>query len=367
MKLHENQMRLIRHLIRFQIMRYEDCLMVLDTGNTGDMVALSYQFRPLTKHKYLGKNNEGIVTVLKKGRELFPGLHPLFYVPGRSKDKDRILQVSRMCAVMELNGIPVTDEIPEDDAPHFIPSACWRKIADGILSTTRFMGILLAYGRKYAVYDIGDGTMEWQMKAEVSLFSRKYNSYETRADGMILICDDDKRDAIAERIIRHTMWHRRRLLKAHYTETNKPVAYSHSSIMVRPQYEHVYLTTYSTLSQSLERIYDEPDRIQYYAEKWKEQNDPQLGDVENYPHRYFLNPAYDLLKLVYFFNAVTENDKYEKTYKNASYHVFYHIVMYREDIGILNMYPDLMKLEGVTVHEFSTRENCGEAQQAAGR
>ncbi len=154
------------------------------------------------------------------------------------------MQISRMCALMERNGVPVTDEIPEDDEPHFIPSACWRKLAPGITSTTRFMGVLLAYGRKYAVYDIGNGSMEWQMKAEVSLFSRKYNSYETRADGMILICDDGKREAIAERIIRHTMWHRRRLLKTQYTETNKPVAYSHSSIMVRPQYEHVYLTTY---------------------------------------------------------------------------------------------------------------------------
>lgn len=192
------------------------------------------------------------------------------------------------------------------------------------------------------------------MKAEVSLFSRKYNSYETRADGMILICNDGERDAIAERIIRHTMWHRRRLLDPQYTETNKPVAYSHSAIMVRPQYEHVYLTTYTTLSQSLERIYDEPEIIQYYADKWKEQSDPLLGDVEDYPQRYFLNPAYDILKLVYFFNAVIENDKYEKTHPDTSYHVFYHIVMYREDQAILNMYPKIMALEGVSVHAFST-------------
>ncbi len=354
MKLHENQLRLIRHLIRFKIMRYEDCLQVLDTEGAGDSVALSYQFRPLTKHKYLGKNDDGIVTVLKKGRELFPELGPLFYVPGRSKDKGRILQISRMCALMERNGVPVTDEIPDEDDPHFIPSACWRKLAPGITSTTRFMGVLLAYGRKYAVYDIGDGTMEWQMKAEVSLFSRKYNSYETRADGMIFICQDGMREKIAERIVRHTMWNRRRLLKDHYTETNKPVAYSHSAIMVRPQYEHVYLTTYSTLSQSLRQIYNEPRLIQYYAEKWSEQQDPKLGDVEDYPQRYFLNPAYDILKLVYFFNAVIENDKYEKTYTNISYHVFYHIVMYKEDLEILNMYPKIMALEGVTIHEFRT-------------
>ena len=50
MKLHENQLDLILHLIRLNIMTYEDCLKFLDTENTGDLIAMSYVFRPLTKN-----------------------------------------------------------------------------------------------------------------------------------------------------------------------------------------------------------------------------------------------------------------------------------------------------------------------------
>ena len=54
--LKDNQEVLIRHLIRFHILDYESCLQVLDTENTGDKVAMSYVFRPLTKrHLFLGR------------------------------------------------------------------------------------------------------------------------------------------------------------------------------------------------------------------------------------------------------------------------------------------------------------------------
>ena len=58
MKLHQNQLDLILHLIRFNIMSYEDCLKFLDTEHTGDLVAMSYIFRPLTKNKYVAKNKD---------------------------------------------------------------------------------------------------------------------------------------------------------------------------------------------------------------------------------------------------------------------------------------------------------------------
>ena len=61
MKLHDNQLRLIRHLIRFNTLDYPSCLKVLDTENTGDRVALSYAFRPLTKNDYISKNKKGVV------------------------------------------------------------------------------------------------------------------------------------------------------------------------------------------------------------------------------------------------------------------------------------------------------------------
>ncbi len=53
MKLHENQLNLIRHLIRFPVTDYSDCLEILGGTEGGDRVKLSYAFRPLTKNGYL--------------------------------------------------------------------------------------------------------------------------------------------------------------------------------------------------------------------------------------------------------------------------------------------------------------------------
>lgn len=62
-----------------------------------------------------------------------------------------------MAVLMEEHGILAVAEVPESRQPVFIPSACWRNIAPGILSTTRFTGMVLAGKEKLAVYDIGDG------------------------------------------------------------------------------------------------------------------------------------------------------------------------------------------------------------------
>ena len=122
------------------------------------------------------------------------------------------MQVSKVCMWMKKDGVPVSGKRLDTEEPYFIPSARWRDIAKGILSTTRFAGMLIAYDKKYAVYDIGDGTMEWQLRAESSLFYYRYGSFETKADGMIMICDDGKRNEIAMQIIRQTMWARKALL-----------------------------------------------------------------------------------------------------------------------------------------------------------
>lgn len=127
----------------------------------------AFSFRPLTKNGY---RRDGIVTVLQKGRELFPEKRPLISVATHGQGRNRVLQVSRVCMWMEKCGIPIRDRLPDTEEPAFIPSACWRKIARGILSTTRFAGVLAAHGKLYAVYDIGDGTMDWQLRAESSLF-----------------------------------------------------------------------------------------------------------------------------------------------------------------------------------------------------
>ena len=340
--LHACQVTLLRHLARFHILDYESCLKVLDTENNGDMVKMSYLFRPLTKNDYITKNKDGIVGILQKGKVYAAIKGPLITLGGSGQSRQRILQVSRMAALLEKHSVNITGEVPESESPHFIPSACWREIAPGILSTTRFLGMLLAYGKKYAIYDIGDGSMEWQVRAESSLFYTRYGSYETKADGMILVCDNDKREQIAENIIRQTMWNRKSLLDNHYSERNKPVRFSRSPIKLRTQYEHVYLTTPARLGNDLKEIYQEEQAITHTVKQGTRLRDPKLGDIEKWPERFFINPAYDLLKLVYFFSAVkTANELALKSDIGAP-GIHYTIIMRKGDLPIIKMYQDVL-------------------------
>ena len=130
---------------------------------------------------------------------MFPNIKPLISAGGGEQSIQRVMEVSRMAVLMEEHGILAVAEVPESRQPVFIPSACWRNIAPGILSTTRFTGMVLAGKEKLAVYDIGDGSMEWQVRAEGSLFYTKYGSYETKATGMILICEDGKRNTTVKK------------------------------------------------------------------------------------------------------------------------------------------------------------------------
>ncbi len=358
MKLHDNQLNLILHLIRLNIMTYEDCLKFLDTENTGDMIAMSYVFRPLTKNGYVAKSKDGIVTVLQKGRNLFPEESPLISVASRGKSRLRVLHVSRVCMWMEKNGVPISGELMDTEEPYFIPSARWRDIAKGILSTTRFAGVLLAYEKRYAVYDIGDGTMDWQLRAESSLFYYKYGSFNTKADGMILICEDGRKHEIARQIIRQTMWARKTLLKDQYAETDKPVKYSKSPIKLRTQYEHVYLTTPSLLPISLERIYDEEHYIVNGVRGAHRLSERKLGDVEVYPKRYYLNPAFDILKLVHFFSEVKDDlDNLPDGYVSP---IEYFMVVYPEDLEVARMYPDVNEAKGVNIRVYRPAQGSGE-------
>lgn len=223
MKLHDNQLQLIQHLARFNLLDYANCLKMLDVDGTGDRTALSYVFRPLTKNKYLSKRKDGSVSILSKGRALFPNVKPLIAAGGGAGEIRRVIEVSRMAALMEKNGIPAVGNIPASLESCFIPSACWRSIASSILSTTRFTGMLVAGKHRLAVYNIGDGAMEWQVRAEGSLFYTKYGSYETKATGMLLVCHRNARIKAARNIIRQTMWNRRSCFKkAAWSVTNPP-------------------------------------------------------------------------------------------------------------------------------------------------
>jgi len=337
---------------------YLDCLEILGGTEGGDRVKLSYTFRPLTKNGYLAKRKDGSVTVLAKGRALFPEKKPLISAGGGAAERQRLMAVSRVAALMERNGVPAVVEGPEAPQPQFIPSACWRRIAPGILSTTRFVGILTAYGRRLAVYDIGDGTMEWQSRAEGSLFYTKYGTYETKATGMLLICQEDARDKVAENIIRQTMWHRRQLLTSGCAERNKPARWSRSPIRLRTQYEHVYLTTPDRLNKSLHTIWAEESYIKEFLEDGTRINDPVQGDIERWPYRYFVNPACDLLKYIYFFSAAKE---LLKLLEDSSVQTLlrYSICYDEGDVGILRMYPDVIEIEETQFYEYRSEEDTG--------
>ena len=154
MKLHENQLRLIWHLCRFSLLDYESCLHLLDTEETGDRVALSYAFRPLTKNKYLSRQKSGAVSVLKKGKALFPEEETLVSAGGGETMQQRVTQISRIALRMEEAEIPCCGALQTWDMPYFIPSTCWRRIAPGLLSTTRFVGMLIWEDVCLAVYDL---------------------------------------------------------------------------------------------------------------------------------------------------------------------------------------------------------------------
>lgn len=354
MKLHDNQLHLLQHLARFNLLDYSSCLEMLDVDETGDRTKMSYAFRPLTKNKYLSKRKDGSVSILAKGRALFPEIKPLIAAGGGASETRRIIEVSRMAALMEKNGVPAVGNIPTSPEPCFIPSACWRNIAPGILSTTRFAGILMAGEHRLAVYDIGDGAMDWQVRAEGSLFYTKYGSYETKATGMLLVCQGSARIKAARNIIRQTMWNRRQLLKESCLERDRPTRWSRSPIKLRANYEHVYLTTPEHLAVSLNRILDKEKYIQALCDEngGTRSGSQGIGDVTVWPRHLFVNPACDLLKFVRFFSAV-------KTYlepreKDDFYRpqVTLELYIHKIDLPIAGMYPEFYGLEGLKIYAY---------------
>lgn len=354
MKLHDNQLHLLQHLARFNLLDYSGCLEMLDVNETGDRTKLSYVFRPLTKNKYISKRKDGSVSILAKGRALFPDMKPLISTGGGTQSVQRIIEVSHMAALMEKNGIPTTASMLESTEPCFIPSACWRNIAPGILSTTRFTGMLVAGKHRLAVYDIGDGAMEWQVRAEGSLFYTRYGSYATKATGMLLICRKEARIKAARNIIRQTMWNRRQLLQESCLERDRPTRWSRSPIKLRANYEHVYLTTPEHLAVSLNRILDEEKYIQALCDEngGTRLGRQGIGDVEVWPRYLFVNPACDLLKFVRFFSTVKtylvskEEDNYQRP------QIALELYIHKIDHPIAGMYPEFYGLEGLKIYAY---------------
>ena len=326
----------------FNLLDYESCLEILKTEAKTDRMALSYAFRPLTKNGYISKRKDGCVSILTKGRELFPELEPLISVGGGEAEHKRVMTVSRMAMWMDKQGFPPLREIPDGPGIYFIPSACWRMIAPGILSTTRFVGMLVGCRQKLAVYDVDDGHMEWQVRAEGSLFYTKYGSYETRATGMLLVCREDKRDEVAQNIIRQTMWSRKQLLSAQCLERNQPVRWSRSPIKLKAQYEHVYLTTPNRIQKDVWSILREEGLVRSLSgEKGTRLGSQDAADIELWPRRLFVSSATDLLKYIRFFAAVKDNLNREGAPDWYAGQIQYELYAPRRDEAIVYMYPDV--------------------------
>ena len=103
---------------------------------------------------------------------------------------------------------------------------------------------------------IDDENMEWQLYAEGSLFFRTYGAYETMADGMLMICPNNA-PRIAERIIRRTLWERKRLITNSFGyENDKPVRYAKSPVRIKTDYKMVLLTDPEDLILTLDTISD---------------------------------------------------------------------------------------------------------------
>jgi len=96
--LNENQLKLLQHLARFNLLDYPSCLDMLDNDGGSDRTTLSYAFRPLTKNRYVSKDKRGCVSILAKGRALFPELEPLLSAGGGEQTRQRIMEVSRLPA-----------------------------------------------------------------------------------------------------------------------------------------------------------------------------------------------------------------------------------------------------------------------------
>jgi hypothetical protein len=135
------------------------------------------------------------------------------------------------------------------------------------------------------------------------------------------------------------------------------VSFSRSPIKLRTQYGRVYLTTKDKVQESLKRIFYEDYIISNTIENSRKLNDPKLGDLESWPKRYFINPAFDLLKLVYFFSAVKSCHELEKSSLPSISNIEFVIIMQKEDLSILRMYPDVLNSDKVKIYELKLNGN----------
>ena len=320
------QLRLLVHLKQYTVANREICTLFAD----------DYSLRPLMRYKYISSNN-GIYRLLKKGFEVTAHIQQLITIGGNAEVIERAIKTSRLAAIFTNMGIQGTGTLR---ANVFIPSNKWREIRQGITSTARFNGILCYKDMRLAVYDIGDGNMEWQAYAETSLFFRNYGTYENRATGMLLICDGEPLD-IAEQILRHTISNRKALMKQTKLESDKKWSYSTGSIRLRPNYEKVYIADKIGIFETLRMAENEQRFVDYFIDKFHGTKGDGSYDIEVYPTRYFVNPQGDLLKFAKYYDTLKSAVKFRESMKDREFSmpdVKYHILISEKFEKLVKLY-----------------------------
>ena len=303
-------------------------MFVVADKRTFDIIAgedSSYIVRPLVRYGYISKWKDGIYTICAKGRYETEVDYPFISVNGNKNSREKAIKTSYICALFFYNDIFPSSEISEVNKKYFIPSCYWRKIRTSILSTTRFVGMLIYNDLKLAVYLIDSADMEWQLYAEGSLFFRTYGSWATEADGMLMICPENAAD-IAKRIIQRTMWQRKNLIKGPYGyENDKPVRYAKSPIRIKSTYKMVLFTDTVDLKKTLERISNiHKIKLNILKQMGGEFKEFQTCEIVRKNDSVCINPQNDLLKFIelYIDCKIQSNEKYKlimnEKYKNIA-------------------------------------------------
>lgn len=221
------QLKLLTLIKQYGFVYVNTCLRIINKTEMSTLLRL----------KYISKNND-IVSLLQKGSEMTEYIEKLVVVGGNNKSKEKAAKTANIAAILMMNNIPSIDRLPIRDENAFVPSNIWRKFRTCIISTSRFLGVLQYNYKRIVLYDVGNGVFEWQGYAEYSHFFRTYGEHETKADAMLIVCNDGMGMTIAENIIRHTLWKRNTLIKDYFCcEIPKPQKYSRAEITVRTDYE----------------------------------------------------------------------------------------------------------------------------------
>ena len=127
--LNVSQMRVLVHLKQYGVANQETCFKFLD----------DYKLRPLIRNKYISHHDD-MYRLLKKGFEQTAHIQPLVTISGNAKVIERALHTSYIAALYAKMGIDSSGVFMGNT---FISFNKWREIRDGIISTTRFHGMLI--------------------------------------------------------------------------------------------------------------------------------------------------------------------------------------------------------------------------------